>query len=437
LYVIAEPEVGSKLRLRIFVEKPAVDKAYQKLYQDLSKRGDVPGFRPGHVPPWRARRHFGAEMCDQSVFGDLVEEGLTKALTYGELQALEPAGFEDEMSATEGQPLQVEATLVVRPEAHIPPFDGIEFEVPDPEPTEEQIDTAIRSLLDAAAEAVAVERQDVQKGDLVDVTLKTKVDGEEGDEEREESFIVGEGRYDPALDEHIVGHSVGQTVEFEVEYPARRSMGDLAGKKVAMAATITGLRERHVPELNDDFAAKAAEVETAAALREKVAQQARRENEEVAEAVLEGSAARWLRQNVRVDVPASFEKEAAEAVPEASGGDLTGARHALSVFFACQQVLEGAGVEVTDDDVKAEYVETGRSAGLDINELAQEALTDDIVSGLRERVMRRKALAIVSRAAARKVVPWTDFLERGDELTEAESVEEKGTEVPTEEPSDA
>lgn len=437
MYVIAEPEVGSKLRLRIFVEKPAVDQAYQKLYQDLSKRGDVPGFRPGHVPPWRARRHFGAEMCDQSVFGDLVEGGLTKALTYGELQAMEPAGFEEEMSATEGQPLQVDATLVVRPEAHVPSLEGIELEVPDPEPTEEQIDHAIRDLLDAAAEVVEVERMEVQKGDLVDVTLKTEVGAEEEEDEREESLIVGEGRYDPALDGDILGHSVGETVEFEVEYPSKRSLGDLAGKKVAMAATITGLRERHVPDLNDEFAAKAAEVETVAALRAKVIEQVRRENEEVAEAVLEGGAARWLRENVRVDLPASFEEGAADALPEATEDERTGARNALTVFFACQQILEDVGVKVTDDDVKAEYVTTGMRAGLDAGELARDTLADHILGQLRERVIRRKALAIVTQAAARKFVPWADFLERRDELPETESVEEEGAELPTEEPSDA
>ena len=430
MYAIAEPELGSKLRLKIFVPKAAVDKAYQKLYQDISQRGSVPGFRPGHVPAWRARRHFGAELCDQAVMSDLLQESIEKALTYGELNALEPPGFDDEMSATEGQPVEVEPTLIVRPEVHLPALEGIEIEVPDPEPTAEQIDLAIRELRDAATETVEVERKEVQQGDLVDVTLKTAVEGEEEEEEdeREESFIVGESRYDPAIDEPLLGHSVGDTVEFPIEYPKKRSMGALAGKTVAMTMAITGLRERQVPDLNDEFAAQAAEVADVAALREKVAEQVRRENEEVAQAVLEARAARWLREHLHLDLPGAFREEVAAETEEAE--DALGS---ISVYLACQEILQAQGGEVSDDEVRAEYVAAGTQAGLKPETLAKEELPKDIISQIRERLIRRRALAIVGQAATRTVVPWPDFMRKSDELSDATSVEEEGSAPSSEE----
>ncbi len=432
MYVIAEPELGSKLRLKIFVPKAAVDKAYQKLYQDISDRGSVPGFRPGHVPAWRARRHYGAELCDQAVMSDLLQESLEKAVTYGELNALEAPGFEDEMAATEGQPVEVDSTLIVRPEVHLPALEGIEIEVPDPEPTAEQIDLAIRELQDAATETVEVERKELQKGDLVDVTLKTAVEGEEEaerEDEREESFIVGESRYDPAIDEPLLGHSVGDTVEFPIAYPTKRSMGALAGKTVAMTMAITGLRERQVPDLNDEFAAQAAEVADVAALREKVAAQVRRENEEVAQAVLEARGARWLRERLHVDLPGSFHEEvAAESEDEAE--DALGS---IKVYLACQEILQAEGGDVSDDEVRAEWVAAGTQAGLKAETLAKEELPKDIISQIRERLIRRRALAIVGQAATRTVVPWPEFMRKSDELSDETSVEPEGTAPASEE----
>lgn len=448
MYVIAEPELGSKVRLRFYVEQGRVDRAYQRLYDSLSDRGNIPGFRKGKVPTWRIRRQYGDEAVDGVVFGDLMEEAFRSLLVYGNIRAVEIADFgEDEKrQAKPGQPLETDAAVRVRPDTRIPDFSAIEVEVPDSEPTEEQIEEQLRELRDAAAEIVQVEDREVREGDLVEATLKTKVEGEEEEEERDEAFIVGEDRYDPALDRHLLGHRAGETVEFTVEYPDKLTMGDLAGKSVEMAATIKAISERHLPEIDDKFAAEAAEASSVDELREKVAEQVRERNQELADRVLRNGVARWLADNVRVDLPESIRERSAEAEDELPDEmDDIDAEEAVKLSLACDTIVSDRGISVEEADVRQEYVRAGVAHGLDPDDLLSDEVHPEVFPLLRERVARRKAIDIVAEAATTKPVPLSQFLEgvkadgsEGDEETveEPEGVDEGKPEAagaPTEE----
>jgi trigger factor len=444
LYLIAEPEPGSKVRLKFFIEQRLIDRAYQKLYQQLSNRGDIRGFRKGKVPPWRIRRQYGEDVVDGAVFGDVVEQALRSLLAHGDIQPVEAADFEEEEEerrAVAGQALVTEAVVRVRPEARIPDYQGIEIEVPDTEPMEEQIEEGIRDLRDAAAEVVEVKDREVREGDLVEATLRTTVEGEEDEEERDEAFIVGEGRYDPALDQHLLGHKVGETVEFTVDYPDRLTMGDLAGTTVRMAATINVISERHLPEVNDEFAGEAAEVSSVDELREKVAGQVRERNEDLARRVLRNGVARWLVDHVRIDLPESITQGSAlEEVGEELGGEAEEIDTAeiVRLALACDAVLADRGVGIDEEDIRREYVEAGQRHGLDEEDLLKDEIGEEVSQLLRERVMREKAIDLVAEGATRKVVPLSQFLAEEDEGEEAEAettAEDgaEGSEVPTEE----
>ena len=451
MYVIVEPELGSKVRLKFYIEQRQVDRAYQKLYDQVSNRGDIPGFRKGKVPAWRVRRQFGGEVVDGAVFADVMEQALTSLLVYGEVQALEPADFGDEdekQQAVAGKPLEVEAVTRVRPEARVPDYNGIEIEVPDTEPTEEQIEEKIRDLRDAAAEIVEVQDREVRAGDLVEAALKTKVEGEEEEGERNEAFIVGEDRYDPALDKHLLGHKTGETVEFTVDYPDKLTMGDLAGKTVQMAATINVISERHLPEVNEQFAAQAVEASSVEEFREKVVEQVRETNRELAERVLRNGVARWLADNVRVDLPDTIAQWATgEDTDDELGDEVDGtdAPQVVKLALACNTVLTDKGIAVGDEAVREEYVRAGESHGLDAEQLASDEIDREVAGLLLERAIRRKAIDTVSEAAIAKPVPLSEFLADDEETSSAgeetgeegrQDVQEdgpQGSEAPTEE----
>jgi trigger factor len=440
LYVIVQPELGSKVRLKFYVQQGRVDRAYQRLFQRLGDRGDIPGFRKGKVPVWRIRREYGDEAVDGAIFGELMEEAFRSLLVYGDVQAVEIADFgdDDKRQAKAGQPLETEAVMRVRPDTRIPDLSGVEIKVPDTEPTEEQIEERIRDLRDAAAEINQVEDREAREGDLVEVTLKTKVEGEDEEEERDEAMIVGENRYDPPIDTDLLGRRAGETVEFTVEYPDKLTMGDLAGKTVQMAATINVISERHLPEIDDKFAAEAAEAASVDELREKVAEEVRRANEELADRVLRNRVARWLADAVRVDLPETIRQAAATAGAEDElGEEMEGinTEEIVKLSLACDAVLTDRNVAVDDADIMQEYVQAGEEHGLDPDKLMSDDMVPEVQSIFRERVIRRKAIDIVAQAVTRKPIPLSQFLEDADtteagqeEEQEPQDVSQEGTE---------
>ena len=430
MFVIAQPEPGSTLRLKVYMEQKHVDRAYGKLFQDLANRGDIPGFRKGKVPEWRIRRQFGEGVIDGAIYGEVLELALRGALTYGEINATQPADLdedEEERVAKQSQPLIVEALLKVRPETRIPDYVGIELEAPDAEPTDEQLEDEIKGLQDAAAELSEVDRKEVQAGDLVEIDLRTKVEGEEDDAPaRPESLIVGEGRYDPALDEPLLGQTVGETVDFDVTYPDSESMGELAGKNVSMSADIKDLRERKIPELDDDFAANAVEgATTVDELREELTKRVRDRNQDLANTVMRANAAKWLRENVTIDMPAEFMETPADLGDDAPADD---ARDLIKLSLACEALLEQEGVEITEDELRAEYMMLGASRGLDAAMLAGDDMGGEVQGLLRDRIVRQKATDLIAQAATPKVIPMSELMGDDDDESDAAEGSDEATE---------
>jgi trigger factor len=427
LFAIVTPEPGSRARLAIHIEQKHVDRAYQTLFQDLTNRANIPGFRKGKVPIWRIRREYGPKAIDGAVYGDLMEQALRCVLTYGNLHPLGPADFEEEEDARlakENQPLESDKVVIeVRPDVRVPSLEGVELKTPEIQPTEDEQAAELKRLQDAAAERVEVERKEVQVGDQVEIVLRTQVEGEDGEPDaQDESLIVGEDRYDPPLDTHLLGHSVGETVEFTLDYPDRRTLGRLAGKTVRVLADIKDLRERKVPELNDEFAKQAIEgCESLEALSAEVTARLCREHEQLAQQVLRGQALRWLGQNLRVDLPSSF-RPTEEDADEESAAD---AARALSVAFACETLLAERGVEVSDDEVRQAYMAFGASRGVDPSLLAGDVLDRQIGTMFRERIVNERAGDLLAENATKKVVPLSDLAE---ELREVEEDSDEATE---------
>ncbi|MBM3498082.1 MAG: trigger factor [Armatimonadetes bacterium] len=441
MFAIVQPEPGSRARLAIHVEQKHVDRAYRTLFEDLVNRGNIPGFRKGKVPIWRIRREYGPKAIDGAVYGDLMEQALRCVLTYGRLHPLGPADFEDEEDdrlAKESQPLVSDrVVLPLRPEVRVPKAEGLELKTPEIEPSEDELAAELKRLQDAAVERVAVERKEVRAGDQVEVVLRTQAEGEEGDpEEQDASLIVGEDRYDPPVDTHLVGHSVGETVEFTIEYPDRPGLDRLAGKTVRVAADIKDVCERKVPALDDEFAKQAIEgCETLEALRAEVTVRLRREHEELAQQVLRGQAIRWLGDNLRVDLPESF-LELSDDEDEEDGEELTlpaEASRALSVAFACEALLAERGVEVSEDEVRQAYLALGVSRGVDASLLIGDRIDRSVATMLRERIVNERAGDLIAESATKQTVPLSDLAE---ELTQTagEAGHEPGE--PTEDPTD-
>jgi trigger factor len=299
--VKATKETLSPTRVKITVEvpfdelKPSVDAAYRK----IGKQVRVAGFRPGKVPPRILDQRVGRGVILEEAIQSALPGLVTQAFETQQVVALSQPELGLETLA-DGSPLVFTAVVDVRPEIVLPSLEGMEVVVDPVEVGDEQIDGQLAVLQDRFAQLEPVDRP-VQTGDYVTLDMTATLDGEavEDAEANGMSYEVGGARpLVPGLDEALLGAVEGERRTFDAE----TRPGDETGKTVVVTVTVRGVKEKKRPELDDDFAMTASELDTLAELRADIG--ARLESERRAEQAQQ-AVERLLDQLVeRAGVPA-------------------------------------------------------------------------------------------------------------------------------------
>ncbi|WP_131785390.1 trigger factor [Protofrankia symbiont of Coriaria ruscifolia] len=264
----ATKETLSPTRVKLTVEVPfdelksSVDAAYRKLARDVR----VSGFRPGKVPPRILDQRLGRGTILEEAINSALPRFYTDAVRQEEVDVLSPpeVGIS---SFSDGAPLVFTAEVDVRPDIALPDYDGLEVTVDATEVTEEQLQSQLTTLRERFAVLKPVERP-VQAGDFISLDLSATVDGEavEGADATGMSYEVGSGDLVDGLDEAVTGASEGESRTFQTELLA----GEYAGSSTEVTVTIRGVKERELPELDDDFATTASEFDSLEELLEDV-----------------------------------------------------------------------------------------------------------------------------------------------------------------------
>ena len=269
-------ETLNPTRVKLTVEvpfdelKPSLDAAYKTIGSQIN----VPGFRAGKVP---------ARIIDQRVGrGAVLQEAVNEALPHFYGQAVEenkirPLGKPEvdvtEVPAEEGQELKFTIEVDVRPELELPDYEGIEVEVDvvDDDATAADADLRMTALRQRFGTLTGVERI-AATGDFVSIDLAASIDAKEIDTAKGISYEIGSGNMIDGLDDALVGMAVGETKTFT----APLAGGDNEGKDAEVTVTVQSVKERVLPELDDEFAELASEFDTMDELKAAIRSQAER-----------------------------------------------------------------------------------------------------------------------------------------------------------------
>ncbi|MGW4366838.1 trigger factor [Nocardia takedensis] len=250
----------SPTRVRINVEvpfeelKPDFDRAYKALAQQVR----IPGFRPGKAPARLLEARLGRGAILEQVVNDALPGRYSEAVTTSEVKVIGQPEIEI-TKIEDGQELAFTAEVDVRPEIALPDFDDIEVTVDAFTVEDDDIQTQLDSLRQRFGTLTGVERA-VQNGDFVSIDLSATVDGEEVADATTTglSHEVGSGQLIEGLDDAVVGLSAGESAEFTSTLVA----GEHAGKESVIKVTVQSVKERELPEADDEFAQLASEFDT-------------------------------------------------------------------------------------------------------------------------------------------------------------------------------
>ncbi len=255
----------SDTRVKVSVEipidelKPEIDQAYAALAQQVQ----IPGFRRGKAPRQLIEARFGRGAVMEQVVNDTLSNRYGQLLDEHELKVVS----QPEIDLTKVDPnsgVDFNFEVDVRPEFEVPSFDDVAVEVPAIEVSDKDVEEALNSLRQRFGSLKEVERA-AAKDDFVVMDLAATVDGEPLEEASAEgmSHQVGQDELIEGLDEAVVGLSAGESATFTTTVPG----GEHEGKEAEVTVTVTTVKERELPEADDEFAQTASEFDTIEELR--------------------------------------------------------------------------------------------------------------------------------------------------------------------------
>ena len=413
----------SPTRVRLAIEvpfdelKPTFDQAYKKIAQQVR----VPGFRPGKAPARILDQRLGRGVILEEVVNTAVPEKYGEAVSEAQVTPLGQPDIEV-TSIDDGDKLAFTAEVDVRPEITLPDYSSISVSVDAAEVTDSDVEEQLTGLQARFGTLTGVQRP-AAKDDFVVIDLSATVGGEAVEEAQTSgmSHQVGSGQLIEGLDEALEGMSAGETKEFTTTLVA----GDHAGEQADVTVTVQTVKERQLPEADDEFAQLASEFDTLdelkADLRErhgrvKKMEQAGQARDKVLEALLEAA-----------DIPApesvvaqEVEVRAHEAVHEfdhdedrlttyvESQGQTreefdtelrTNAEQAVKTQLLLDEIAEKSEVQVDQQELMERIFMQAQRFGISPEEYIQQAQQANQLGAIFADVRRGKALATVVQAA--------------------------------------
>ncbi|MHC6176892.1 trigger factor [Glutamicibacter sp. X7] len=382
--------------------KPRIDEAYKTIAQQIQ----VPGFRKGKVPSRLIDQRVGRGYVIETAVNEGLNEYYQKAMVENELTPLS----RPEVDITELPSLENvgEGQLVftlevdIRPKVELPDYKGIEVTVEAKEVADEDIEKALDDLRGRFGTLKEVEAP-AAADSFVTIDLTATVDGEEVDSAQGLSYQIGSGNMLEGMDEALTGLTAGEDATFETTLAG----GEHAGQSATVKVVVTAVKQRELPEANDDFAQLASEFDTIAELRESLSKDAAEgkvveQGVEARELVLDK-----LLELVEVPVPAGvideqieqhFDNPQAEAdhdTDEHRAEVRQNTERAFKNEIVLDAVAEAEEVGVEQSELIDYIVQTAGQYGMDPNQFAQMLDGAGQVPMLLGEVRRRKALAKV------------------------------------------
>jgi trigger factor len=329
MQITTTPAPKSTVIVEVEVPAERLTRAVGEATRALSQRTRVPGFRPGKAPRGVLEAVLGPGAVLDEAVDRLVNSAYRDALVEKEILPLTNADVEI-VQAEEGKPLIFKATVPVRPEVKLGDYRSFNFK-PDIETTDDpKVDKVIEELRDQNASLSPVEDRGAVKGDYAVIKYEGTRDGVpfEGGTAERMPLIIGEDRLIPGFEDELVGLSVGDTKGFDITFPADYAEESLAGQRVHFDVELRELREKILPDADDDFARSMGDFADLATLRIEVRKRLERNALDKARHTFSDQIIHYAVANATIDLPDVLVEQEVEVMHDEFRGAL--ARQGIS-----------------------------------------------------------------------------------------------------------
>lgn len=415
-------------KLTIEASAERLEEALQNAFTKNKNKISVPGFRKGKVPRQMIEKMYGPAIFYEDAANELIPEEYEKALDECEEDIVSSPEI-DVTQIEKGKPFIFTAVVALKPEVKLGKYKGVKVDKADTAVTDEEVDAQINKERENNARNIEVTDRPVKDGDMTVLDFEGFVDGVAFDGGKGENYplTIGSGAFIPGFEEQLVGAEIGKEVEVNVTFPEDYQAEELKGKAAVFKCTIKEIKEKELPELDDEFASEVSDFSTLAEykadvkgkLEEKKAKEAKDAKEAaVIEAIVKDSdmqipdamletqqkqmidefAQRIQMQGLSIDqyfqfTGSSYDKMLEQVKPQAE--------KRIKSRLVLEAIVAAEKIEVTDEDYEEELKNMAEAYQMEVDKV-KELLPEKSAGQIKKDIAVRKAAEFVVENAKEK-----------------------------------
>lgn len=261
---VLEKKEKNTVFFNIEISPEEFEKGIQKVYLQTRSRFSIPGFRKGKVPRQIIELNYGAEVFYEDALNEILPDKYDEAVKELDLEPVDRPHVENVDEITKGQPITVKFHVDVKPEVKLGDYSTLEMEEVKYEVTDEMIDNEVLTAQNQNSRMVDASDREVKEGDILTIDYAGFADGEQfpGGTAENQQLEIGSNTFIPGFEEQLIGKNKDEEVEVNVTFPEEYHEESLQSKEVTFNVTIKEIKEKELPELDDEFAKDVSEFDT-------------------------------------------------------------------------------------------------------------------------------------------------------------------------------
>ena len=397
--------------------KDAVTKAYLKQRKNIT----IPGFRKGKAPRAFIEKYYGEGVFYEDALEAIYPDAVASAIEEAKLEPVDtPYDLEIPEMGNDGVTMKFKVT--VKPEVELGEYKGLKATKKSTKVTADEVKAELARMQEQNSTVSDVDDRAVKKNDIVVIDFEGFVDGKafEGGKAEKYELTIGSNQFIPGFEDQIIGHKIGDKFDVNVKFP-EDYQADLASKDAVFKIKLHGIKVKEVPALDDEFANDVSEFDTLDELKKDIKKQLEKRKNDDAENELHNTLLEEVAKGIKAEIPeAMIEKTIDDDVNEYSyrlqsqglkletylkytGMDMKGFREGFKeraetqvrLNLALEKIIEKENIEVTEEDIEAEYKKYADAYNMDIDTIKKAVSAES----LKPELASRKAMDLIVDSA--------------------------------------
>ena len=397
--------------------KDAVTKAYLKQRKNIT----IPGFRKGKAPRAFIEKYYGEGVFYEDALEAIYPDAVASAIEEAKLEPVDtPYDLEIPEMGNDGVTMKFKVT--VKPEVELGEYKGLKATKKSTKVSADEVKAELARMQEQNSTVSDVDDRAVKKNDIVVIDFEGFVDGEAFDGGKAEKYelTIGSNQFIPGFEDQIIGHKIGDEFDVNVKFP-EDYQADLASKDAVFKIKLHGIKVKDVPALDDEFAKDVSEFDTLDELKKDIKKQLEKRKNDDAENELHNTLLEEVAKGIKAEIPdAMIEKTIDDDVNEYSyrlqsqglkletylkytGMDIKGFREGFKeraetqvrLNLALEKIIEKEKIEVTEEDIEAEYKKYADAYNMDIDTIKKAVSAES----LKPELASRKAIDLIVDSA--------------------------------------